>query len=310
MRPLRLVPDNTKFDFVRHRFVAFAISLFVLLVGMASLPIQGLNLGLDFTGGLLVEVRARGPVDPAALRAEVATLDLGEIQLQQSGQNDYLIRVQRQAGDEKAQEAAIQAVRTLLGERFEYRRVDSVGPRVGDELFTGGMIATALALAGIALYVTVRFEWQFGVSALVATFHDVLSIVGLFSLFRIEFDLTAVAAILTLAGYSVNDTVVVFDRMREVLRRHKSADLITVINTSVNQTLSRTIMTSLTAMLAAVPLLLFGGPILFNFSLALVWGIIVGSYSSIFVAACLLLYMPPLARTSAADPAREAELRP
>ena len=310
MRTFRFVPDNTSFDFVRHRFVAFGVSLFVLVVGVISLPLQGLNLGLDFTGGLLVEVRAAQPVDVAGLRTQLAGLNLGEVQLQQSGEREYLIRVQRQAGGDKAQEAAIQSVREALGDRFEYRRVESVGPRVGDELFTGGLIATALALAGIALYVTVRFEWQFGIAALAATFHDVVSTVGLFSVFRIEFDLTAVAAILTIAGYSVNDTVVVFDRMRETLRRHKSSDLIVIINMSVNQTLSRTIMTSLMAMLAVIPLLLFGGPILFNFSVALAWGIIVGTYSSIFVAACLLLYMPPLARVSGAGKAIEAEIQP
>lgn len=296
---LRLIPDNTQIDFVRWRLPAFAFSLLLLVVAVASLWVQGLKLGIDFAGGILIEVRAAQPVDIGAVRERLGTLNLGEIQLQQFGEpTDLLIRVQRQQGEEREQQAAIQAIRNALGPGYDYRRVELVGPRVGSELLRDGIIATALAVLGITLYVAFRFEWQFGIAALIATFHDVTTTAGLFSVFQLDFDMTAIAALLTLAGYSINDTVVVFDRIRETLRRRKSADLKAIINESVNQTLSRTILTSATTMLAVLALLIFGGSTLFNFSLALAWGILVGTYSSIFVAAALLLYMPPVGRVA------------
>jgi preprotein translocase SecF subunit len=183
-----------------------------------------------------------------------------------------------------------------LGSTYEKRRVDVVGPTVGSELLHAGILATVLAMLAISLYVALRFEWQFGLAALIATFHDVLTTVGLYAVLQLDFNLTAVAALLTLAGYSINDTVVVFDRIRETLRRQRAPSLRDVINDAVNQTLSRTTMTAGTTLLALLPLVFMGGPTLFNFSAALTWGILVGTYSSIYVAAALLLYMPPLRR--------------
>jgi preprotein translocase subunit SecF len=311
MRLLRLVPENTKIDFVAKRRAAFVVSLALLIATLVSLSIQGLNFGIDFRGGILIEAQAPEPVDIGELRSQLGTLDLGEVQLQEFGSpRDILIRIQQQEGGEGEQRAAIEQVRGLLGDSYEYRRVELVGPKVGSELLRDGLLATALAIVGITLYVAFRFEWQFGVAALVATFHDVVITVGLYSVLGLDFDLTAVAALLTLAGYSINDTVVVFDRIREILRKHKSADLATVINMAVNQTLSRTVLTSGTTLAAILPLLIFGGSTLANFTVALTWGILIGTFSSVFVAASLLLYMKPLRKATSGQPAAGGTERP
>jgi preprotein translocase subunit SecF len=297
LRPIHIIPSDTKIDFVAKRWWAFGWTLLLVAITVVSLFVRGLNLGIDFEGGILIEAKAPQAVDTVVLRDELTTLNLGEIALQQYGApDDVLIRIQRQAGDEAAQMHAIQSVRDKLGTEYEYRRVEVVGPTVGKELLHAGILATILAMLAISLYVGVRFEWQFGLAALIATFHDVLVTVGLFSVLQMDFNLTSVAALLTLAGYSINDTVVVFDRIRETMRRQKITDLRTIINDSVNQTLSRTTMTAGTTLLALLPLVFMGGPTLINFSAALTWGIFVGTYSSIYVASALLLYMPPLRR--------------
>lgn len=297
LKPIHFIPSDTKIDFVAKRWIAFSVTILLVLITIAALAIKGLNLGIDFKGGILIEAKAAQAVDTAALRNELSTLNLGEVELQQFGApTDVLIRIQRQEGDETAQMRAVQSVRDKLGTEYEYRRVEVVGPTVGKELLHAGIMATVLAMLAISLYVGVRFEWQFGVAALISTFHDVLTTVGLFAVLQLDFNLTSVAALLTLAGYSINDTVVVFDRIRETLRRQKAVSLRDVINDSVNQTLSRTTMTAGTTLLALLPLVLMGGPTLINFSAALTWGILVGTYSSIYVAAALLLYMPPLRR--------------
>jgi preprotein translocase SecF subunit len=235
---------------------------------------------------------------------------MGEVQIQQFGSpNDALIRLAQQPGGDAAQATAVQAVRAALGDGYEFRRVEVVGPRVGNELMRDGIIATVLAVVAIAAYVAFRFEWQFGIAALIATFHDVFVTVGLFVFLQLDFDLTAVAALLTLAGYSINDTVVVFDRMREQMRKHKSADLKDIINMAVNQTLGRTILTSGTTLIAILPLLMFGGSALANFTIALFWGILVGTFSSIYVAAALLLYMPAIRRGTDAEQTEEGRAR-
>lgn len=300
LRPIHFIPPDTKIDFVAKRWWAFSVSIILLVITVAALLIKGLNLGIDFKGGILIEAKAAQAVDIGALRTEIGSLNLGDVELQQFGApTDVLIRVQRQAGDEAAQMKAVQDVRDKLGTSYEYRRVEVVGPTVGKELLRAGILATVLAMLAISIYVGVRFEWQFGLAALIATFHDVLTTVGLFAFLHLDFNLTAVAALLTLAGYSINDTVVVFDRIRETLRRQKSTDLRAVINDSVNQTLSRTTITAGTTLLALLPLVLIGGPTLITFSGALTWGILVGTYSSIYVAAALLIYMPPLRRVEA-----------
>src|ERR1700722_3330609 len=297
LRPLHFVPRETHIDFVSKRWWAFGVSMLLVLITIVALCVKGLNLGIDFKGGILIEAKAPQAVDIGNLRETLNTLNLGEVSLQQFGSpGDVLIRIQRQEGDEAAQSLAIQHVREKLGADYEYRRVEVVGPTVGKELLHAGIMATVLAMLAISLYVGVRFEWQFGLAALIATFHDVLTTVGLYAVLQLDFNLTAVAALLTLAGYSINDTVVVFDRIRETLRRQKASDLRVIINDSVNQMLSRTVMTSGTTLRALLPLVLMGGSTLINFSAALTWGIFVGTYSSIYVAAALLLYMPRLRR--------------
>jgi preprotein translocase SecF subunit len=301
LRPLHFIPHDTKIDFVRLRWWAFSVTIILMLITVGSLAVKGLNFGIDFKGGILIEAKAAKAIDVGALRDELGTLNLGEVALQEFGSpDDVLIRIQRQEGDEAAQQRAIQSVRAKMGGDYEYRRVEVVGPTVGAELLHAGLLATGLAILAIALYVGVRFEWQFGVAAFIATLHDVFVTVGLYSLLQLDFNLTAIAALLTLAGYSINDTVVVFDRIREMLHRQKATDLSKVINDSVNQTLSRTMMTAGTTLLALLPLVFMGGPTLINFSLALTWGIVVGTYSSIYVAAALLIYMPPLRRIEVA----------
>jgi len=301
LNPLHFIPHDTKIDFVSLRWWAFGVTIFLMLVTAGALVTKGLNFGIDFKGGILIEAKASNAIDVGALRSELGTLNLGEISLQEfGGPTGVLIRIQRQEGDEVAQQRAIESVRSKMGTDYEYRRVEVVGPTVGSELLRAGLLATGLAVLAIGLYVAVRFEWQFGLASFLATLHDVFVTVGLYSILQLDFNLTAIAALLTLAGYSINDTVVVFDRIREVLRRQKATDLRAVINDSVNQTLSRTLMTGGTTLLALLPLVFMGGATLINFSLALTWGILVGTYSSIYVAAALLLYMPPLRRIETA----------
>jgi preprotein translocase subunit SecF len=300
LKPIQFIPSNTHVDFVAKRWWAFGVTIVLVGITLIALFTKGLNLGIDFKGGILVEAKAEQAIDIASVRKDLSALNLGEVELQQFGSpNDILIRIQRQDGDESVQMKAVQSVRDKLGSSYEYRRVEVVGPTVGAELLRAGIMATVLAMIAISLYVGFRFEWQFGVAALIATFHDVFTTVGLYAVLGLDFNLTAVAALLTLAGYSINDTVVVFDRIREMLRRQKATDLRTVINSAVNETLSRTIMTGGTTLIALLPLLFMGGETLINFSAALTWGIFVGTYSSIYIAAALMLYMPPLRRIEA-----------
>lgn len=304
LRPRQFIPTDTHIDFVALRWWAFSVTIVLMLVTIAALFIKGLNLGIDFKGGISIEAKAPQIIDISQVRNTLSNLNLGEVELQQFGsQNEILIRIQKQEGDEAAQMTAVQAVRDTLGASYEYRRVEVVGPTVGSELLRAGILATVFAMLAIAVYVGVRFEWQFGLASLIATFHDVFTTVGLFAVLQLDFNLTSVAALLTLAGYSINDTVVVFDRIRETLRRQKATDLRAVINASVNQTLSRTIMTGGTTLIALLPLLIMGGQTLINFSAALTFGILIGTYSSIYVAAALLLYMPPLRRIEKAKKA-------
>lgn len=300
MRHLRFVPDDTKIDFIGRRYFAFAITGLLFLITIVSLGIKGLNFGIDFKGGILIEVKSQQAFDLGALRTKLGGLGLGEVSLQTFGSpNDLLIRVERQEGGEKAQEQAVSKIKQTLGPGMDYRRTEVVGPKVSHELLFKGYLASTLAVLAIGVYVAFRFEWQFGIAAFVATLHDVITTIGVFSVLGLEFDLTAIAAILTIAGYSVNDTVVVFDRIRENLRKYKTMELADLFNLSVNETLSRTIMTSSTTMLAVLALLFVGGPVILNFNVAMAWGIVTGTYSSIYVAAALLLYLKPLRRRAA-----------
>ncbi|MFQ5955261.1 MAG: protein translocase subunit SecF [Kiloniellales bacterium] len=296
MRLISLVPTDTKVDFIGRRMIAYAFSGLLLLASAGSLVTQGLNLGIDFLGGILIEVRTSdgAPADLAALRFELGRLGLGEVALQEFGQpSDVLIRVQKQAGGEQAQQAAVQMVKAALGQAVEYRRTEFVGPKVGAELKRAALWAVLAAITVILLYIWFRFEWQFGVGAVIALVHDVVTTVGLFSIFQLEFNLATVAAILTIAGYSINDTVVVYDRVRENFRKYKKLALPGLLNLSVNQTLSRTLLTSLTTLLALGALYVFGGAVIRGFTVALIWGVVIGTYSSIFIAVSLLLLLEP-----------------
>jgi preprotein translocase subunit SecF len=292
---IRLIPDDTKFDFTGNRFYAFAIDGVLALLAIVSLSVYGLNLGIDFTGGVSLEVSKAQAIDVADVRQKLEKLDFGEVIIQ-GVDNDKgaLIRVQPKPGTVDLQKEVVEKIRTTLGDGYKYSSLQVVGPKVSGELFISGIIANVLAVLMIAVYVAFRFEWQFGVSAVLATGHDVLMGAGLFSVFQLDFNLTSVAALLLLAGYSINDTVVIFDRIREYRRKYKKISMDELINTSINTTLSRTVLTSLATTVSVLPLLFFGGDILFGFAACILWGIVIGTYSSIFVAAALLLYMPPI----------------
>lgn len=283
---LKLVPSDTSINFLKHRRIAFIFSLFLAASSIGLFVVKGLNLGIDFKGGILIEARnITGHADISGLRADLGQLGLGDISLQEFGTpTDVLVRVQRQEGDEEAQIAAIAAISSTLGDSYDIRRTEFVGPTVGAELAEKGMLAVACALLAIMVYIWFRFEWQFSIAAILALAHDVLSTVGLFALTSFEFNLATVAAILTIAGYSINDTVVVFDRVRENLRRYKSYEIRDIINKSLNETLSRTVMTSFTTLLALLAITIFGGAVLRDFALAMIWGVLIGTYSSVFVA--------------------------
>lgn len=296
MLNFRLVPEGTTVPFLRFRTAAFVVSGILIVLSLILLPTRGLNLGIDFRGGTLVEVRMPGAVDLGTMRAALGGLGLGEVALQEFGvDTDVLIRVERQSGDQAAQLAAIDLVKAALSETFggdiSYRRVEFVGPKVSEELFWAGAQAVLYALLAVLAYIWFRFEWQFAIGAIVALIHDVILTLGIFSLLGLEFNLATVAAVLTIVGYSLNDTVVVFDRVRENLRRYKSMALDALMDRSLNETLARTLMTSLTTMLALLALFIFGGPVIRGFTFALIWGVIVGTYSSIFIATPLLLHL-------------------
>ena len=283
---LKLVPSDTSIDFLRHRRIAFIVSLVLAVSSIGLFLSKGLNLGIDFRGGILIEARnSAGPADISGLRRNLESLGLGDISLQGFGaETDILVRVQRQKGDDAAQIAAIEAISSSLGETYDVRRTEFVGPTVGAELAEKGLLAVVCALLAIMVYIWFRFEWQFSIAAILALAHDIFSTVGLFALTNFEFNLATVAAILTIAGYSINDTVVVFDRVRENLRRYKSYKISDIINRSLNETLSRTVMTSITTLLALGAIAIFGGAVLRDFALAMIWGVVIGTYSSIFVA--------------------------
>jgi preprotein translocase SecF subunit len=307
MRPLIALRHTPNFNFMGWHKLGFALSI-LLTVGSIALFIgRGLNYGIDFTGGTIIEVRTTtGPADLAAMRAKLDGLGLGDVALQGFGTpNDVLIRLQQQPGGDKGQEQAVAKVKQGLGPTVDYRSTQVVGPQVGGELVRAGVTATVLALFAIAVYVWFRFEWQFGVGAMLSTLHDTITTVGLFALFQLEFNLTTLAAILTIAGYSINDTVVIYDRVREIMRKYKTMEFDALVNKSLNETLSRTILTVTTTALAVLSLLIFGGQVLRGFSIAMLWGIVIGTYSSLFIAAPLLHYIRPH-RTSAAKKAGRA----
>jgi preprotein translocase subunit SecF len=295
MRPLIVIRRTPKIDFMAWHKAGFAFSLFLTLSSIVLFLTVGLNYGIDFVGGTLIEVRSTtGPASLADMREKLDALHIGEVSLQGFGPpTDVLIRLPRQPGGDAAQEQAVQQARQALGAGVDYRRVEVVGPSVGSELIRAGVLATILALFAIAAYIWFRFEWQFGVGGMISTLHDVVTTVGLFALLQLEFNLTTLAAILTVAGYSVNDTVVIYDRVRESMRKYRTMPFRDLINLALNETLSRTILTVSTVALAVLSLLFLGGEVLRGFSIAMLWGIVIGTYSSLFIAAPLLYYVQP-----------------
>jgi preprotein translocase subunit SecF len=297
MRGFRLIPDDTRIPFVRYQYWAYAFSGALIALTLILLPTQGLNFGIDFRGGILIEAGMPGPAaDLATMRSTLGELGLGEVALQEFGApTNVLIWVERQPGGEQAQLAAVERLKTSLGERFgadvSYRRIEMVGPKVSADLLWNGTQAVVFALVAILAYVWFRFEWQFAIGAVVALIHDALTTIGLLSLLGLEFSLTSIAALLTIVGYSINDTVVIYDRVRENLRRDKAMAMPELIDRSINETLARTAMTSLTTLLAVLALVLFGGPNIRDFAIAMIWGILIGTYSTVYIASPMVLHL-------------------
>jgi preprotein translocase subunit SecF len=289
---MRYVLKEFKIDFIGARGYASWFSAILVVVSLISLSVQGLNLGIDFAGGVLVEVRHEKPVDVATLRSTLNKLDLGDVAINTFDDGrSVAIRVPLQEGGDASQGAALKKVQTALGEGYTVLRTEVVGPKVGSELLIDGALAVALALIGIMVYVWLRFEWQFALGAVLSLAHDVITTLGIFSLFQLQFDLTTVAAVLTITGVSINDTVVVYDRVREMLRKYRKMPLADLLNYSLNKVFARTLVTNVTASLGVLALLIGGGDVLRGFSMALMWGMFIGSYSTIYAALPILVYL-------------------
>ncbi len=298
---LRLVPQETNFDFFRFQKVTLGASIVAVFLSLAVWLGMGLNFGIDFLGGTTIRTESSQPVDIAAYRAVLEGLELGDVSITEvfdptfgEGRNVAMIRIQAQDGQESVTPEVIVALEVALNSydpAMTFPSVESVGPKVSGELIWTAVLAVAASLMAILFYIWLRFEWQFSVGAIAALFHDVILTIGIFSLFQIRFDLATIAALLTIIGYSINDTVVIFDRLRENLRKFKKMPLRDVMNKSVNETLSRTLMTSGTTLLALIALLIFGGDVIRGFVFAIAWGVIVGTYSSVYVAKNVVLIL-------------------
>ena len=287
---------NSKIKFLSLRKPAFILSLVLIICSVLMYSFKGLNFGIDFRGGTLIEVETSESENLSNLRSILNNLELGDIQVQEFGSaKNILIRVEQQAGGDQIQQNVVNIVKTALNTSLSsdvnFRRTEVVGPKVSSELIKAGVIAIVVAVFAMLVYIWFRFEWQFSLGAVIALIHDVLLTLGIFSLLQLEFNLSIIAAILTIVGYSMNDTVVVYDRVRENLRKYRKKEIIDLLNISINETLSRTIMTSVTTLLALLSLYIFGGSVIKGFTFAMIWGVLVGTYSSIFIAAPLLNYL-------------------
>jgi preprotein translocase subunit SecD len=300
-RTLRLVPEITNWDFFKRWRLSLGLSAVLIVIAGGSFLLQGLNYGIDFRGGTTIRTEAPQPVDIGLYRDAIQPLQLGDVSITEvfdptfaEDQNVAMIRVQAQEGEEAVSADVIAQVETALqavSPDLKFTSVESVGPKVSGELITTAMIAVALAIGAVLIYIWLRFEWQFALGAVIALVHDVVLTIGIFSELQIQFDLAIIAALLTIVGYSLNDTVVVFDRVRENLRKYKKKPLAEVLNISINETLSRTLMTSVTTLLALIALFILGGDVIRGFVFAMIWGVIVGTYSSVFVASTMLLWL-------------------
>lgn len=293
MRGLQIIPYGTKIDFIGKRKYVFALSLLIVFGSIAMVMLGEINFGIDFKGGFLIEARTPNSVNFSELRTKLSDLKLGEIKLQEFGSDrDIIIRIEQQKGGEQAQSEALNKVKNIIGNDAEYRRIETVGPKVSESLIHNAIFSLMWAMLGILIYVWFRFEWQFSICAIIAISHDAFAILGLYGITNLEFNETAIIAILTTLGYSINDTVVIYDRIRENLRKYKKMSMVDIINLSMNETLSRTILTSSSTMVALLCLYFFGGSVLASFTLPIIVGIAIGTFSSICVAAPLLLYFP------------------
>jgi len=302
---LRFIPETTNVDFVKYRWWAFGVDGLLMAMSVVAFVVLGFNMGLDFTGGSQIEVKSAQTINITSLRAQVEALNFGHPTITTVGGGGCMVPVDSCAvirvppqeitglDANQSNQRVVQTIRTTLGKQYTIRSADQIGPKISGELFSSGIWATVLAVLMISVWVWFRFEWQYGLGALIATGHDVLVVAGFYSIFQWEFNLNTVAALLLLAGYSINDTVVVFDRIRENRRKYKRMSLPDLINLSTNHIATRTTLVSVATALSVLPLL-FGGPVLLNFSRAILLGILVGTFSSTYVASALLLYMPPV----------------
>ena len=291
---LRIVPDDTTFHFMRFRRISFPISALLSVVAIVLFFHPGLNLGIDFIGGTLIEIQAKSEAaDIGKMRTTLTGLGLGDVQLQSfGGPKNVLIRVAQQPGGEAAQQVAVDKIKAALGDDIEYRRVEVVGPRVSSELLSYGTLGIITAIGSILIYLWFRFEWQFALGAMIANVHDIVLTLGFMSITQIDFDLTSIAALLTILGYSLNDTVVIYDRIREMLRRYKKMPMTELLNVSINATLSRSIITRVTVAMSLLALLLFGGQAIHSFTATMMFGVVlVGTYTSVFIASPILIYL-------------------
>jgi preprotein translocase subunit SecF len=292
MKPFRLIPDDTKIGFMRLSRYGFFLSGLLCLASILLFFFVGLNVGVDFKGGTVVSIRTEQAANIDELRSKIDTLGLGSAELQEYGSpRDILIRLEAQAGGDEAEQAAVVKLKEALGPGIEYRSVEVVGPKVSAELAQEGILAVVLSIICVLFYIWFQFEWQFAVGAVLSLLHDVVLTIGLFCLIGLEFNLSIIAAILTIVGYSLNDTVVVFDRIREFLRKYKSMPLADLIDFSINSVLPRTLLTSVTTLIALTALYVFGGEVISGFTFAMLWGVLVGTYSSIFVASPVLILL-------------------
>ncbi|MGA7657263.1 MAG: protein translocase subunit SecF [Methylocella sp.] len=312
MKLLRLAPEDTKFPFMRFRRVSYPFSALMSIISVVLFLNIGMNFGIDFSGGTLIELRAKdGMADTAKLRSIAEHLNVGDIEVQGfGGTSDVTLRFGLQPGGDVAQQAAVNRVRDAIGDGYEVRRTEVVGPRVSGELVQSGTLGVVISIIAVLCYLWFRFEWQFAVGAIIATMHDLLLTVGFFALTRLEFNTTSIAAILTIVGYSLNETVVVLDRIREMMRKYRKMPTDQLIDVSVNAVIPRTIMTATTVFLALISLVVFGGEVIRSFSLAMIWGIFVATYSSIFICSPMLIYLGLRSDTVGAAPAAKPAKNP
>ena len=311
MKPYRFIPDDTKIPFMKFSRFGFLLSGILCAISLVLLLTVGLNFGVDFKGGTVITIRTEQPANLDQLRDTINGLGLGSAELQEFGSpNDVLIRIGTQEGGEDAQQAAVDKIKAALGASVEYRSVDVVGPKVSGELAQEGILAVVVAMLLVLVYIWFRFEWQFAIGAIASLLHDVILTVGLFCVLGLEFNLSIIAAILTIIGYSLNDTVVIFDRIREFLRKYKAMPFADLLDFSINSVLPRTLMTSVSVLIALTALYVYGGEVIAGFTFTMIWGVVVGTYSSFFIAAPVLLLLGTTREAQKAEARAAAAARP